>query len=643
MLQSFRRATKSWIGTAIIAFIGLMIVIGFAMGDIQSLSLGSGFSSSTLAKVGSLEITDREMSEAMQRRLAQVRQQNPEAGYSALEGDFDPILQSLIGERALQAFAQEHGFVVSKRLIDAEIANLPVVKGLDGKVSTQAYQAFLQRQQMTDAQLRELISGSILARLLLTPAGSNAWVPVGIATPYASMLLEERQGEIALVPASRFTEGLNPTDAQVQQFYAQNRNRYMVPEQRVLRLARIGSEQVANVAANEQEISAYYNANQDQYGPKDIRVISQAVVPDQNVARQIAQRARSGQDLAQAAAPAGLSAADISLGPKSRSEFADISGDGVAAEAFKAGSGAVVGPIQSELGWHVVKIHSVQSAPGRSLGQVRDEIAARITSEKRQQALAQIVDRVQDAIDGGGNVEEAARAANLPVTATPAITAGGAARGNPSYRFPEELAPALKSGFELAPGDEPVIDQLAGDQGFVLVSPSEVIQAAPAPLASIRDRVREDWIRNAALQRAKAAATAIASKAGGSVSLTDAARQANAGLPPVQQARLRRIQLTEMAENVPAPLRVLFSTAKGKTEMGADPDGRGFFIVKVNEIIPGNALNRPALISQVQSSFVEPTGQEYAEQFLAAAKHEVGVRLNQSAIAATKRQITGGN
>ena len=644
MLTAFRRATKSTIGIIVIAFVGLMIVIGFAAADLSNVGLGSGaLPDATLAKAGPYEITDREMSATMQRRLAQVREQNPEAGYSALAGDFDPLLQSLIDQRALEAFARKHGFVVSKRLIDAEIAKLPGVRGLGGQISTEAYQAFLDRQRMTDAELRQLIGGTLLQQLLLTPAASNARVPIGIATPYASMLLEERRGEVALLPLAPFAQGLNPTDPQIQQFYAQNRNRYMVPEQRVLRLARIGPEQVASVAATEQEITAYYNANQDQYGAKDIRVISQAVVPDQNVARQIAQRARSGQSFVEAVRPAGLSAQDVSVGPQNRSEFARLAGDEVAAQAFRAAAGAIVGPVQSDLGWHVVKIDSVRTQPGRSLAQVRDEIASRITAEKRTNALADIVDKVQDAIDGGANFVEAARAASLPVTQTPAVTASGTARGNPSYKFPEELTPALKSGFELAPTDEPVLDQLAGDAGFALVSPAQVIPAAPAPLASIRDQVRQDWIQQQASQRARAAAQAIVSRASGNVSLADAVRQAGVSLPPVQQASARRIQLSEMGDRVPAPLRVLFSTAEGKVQVGTDPEGRGFFVVKVNEIIPGNALNQPRLIAQVQEQFSEPAAQEYAQQFLNAAKQEVGVERNEAAIRAAKERIIGGN
>ena len=38
---------------------------------------------------------------------------------------------------------------------------------------------------------------------------------------------------------------------------------------------------------------------------------------------------------------------------------------------------------------------------------------------------------------------------------------------------------------------------------------------------------------------------------------------------------------------------MLFSLTQGKSRMVADPQGRGFFIVKTNKIVPGNALTAP--------------------------------------------------
>ena len=644
MLSTFRRLSKSTIGTGIIGLVGLLILIGFAWGDISSLSLGGGggLASDTLAKAGSLTVTDRDMSSAMQRRLAQVRQQNPEATYTALAADFDPLLDSLISEKALQAFAAKNGFVISKRLIDAEIANIPGVKGLNGQVSDDAYRAFLSRQQMTDEQVRDAVSGSLLQRLMVTPAVNNARVPIGVATPYASMLLEERQGSVGLVPITAFEAGLNPTDAQIQQFYTASRARYMVPEQRVLKIARIGNEQVANVSATPQEIQAYYDAHQDVYGAKDIRTIDQAVVPDQNVAAGIAQRARGGQIFTYAVKPAVLAAADVQLGEQSRQQFTDVSGEKVAAAAFAAKPGTVIGPIQSDLGWHVIKIEGGKTQPGKSLAQAHDEIATAILTEKRKNALADIVNKVQDDLDAGSNFDEAAKKANLAVSTTPLITASGVQRGNSGFKFPADLAPTLKSGFDLAPTDEPVIEQLADDKGFALVAPAQVIAAAPAPLASIREQVKTDWVRQQALGRAKAAADQIAAKARGATSLADAARQAGKPLPPVQPVRARRIQLSQLGDQVPAPLRALFSGTQGKTLVGADPQGRGFYVVKIDKIIPGNALNQPGLITEVQKEFSDPLAQEYAQEFQAAVRKGVGVRKNEAAIAATRKRIVGG-
>jgi peptidyl-prolyl cis-trans isomerase D len=113
MLASFRRLSKSTVGSVIMVLFVLAILASFAMGDISSLRSGNfGLSGSTLAQLGSQQVTDRDMSRAMERRLADVRQQNPEADYSSIARDFDPILTTLIDQSALQAFADKYGFTL---------------------------------------------------------------------------------------------------------------------------------------------------------------------------------------------------------------------------------------------------------------------------------------------------------------------------------------------------------------------------------------------------------------------------------------------------------------------------------------------------------------------------------------------------
>ena len=236
------------------------------IGDISNFgsgNIGFGMGSSTLARVGDQQVTEREMSEAMQRRLQEVRaSEKPDADYATIAGDFETILERADRparadrlRRQISVFPCRSGWSMPKSRRSRG------TKGLNGKFSDQAYQQFLAQQRLTDAEVRQIIAGGLLQRLLLTPVATNARVSVGMASPYASMLLESREGEAAAVPVDAFRAGLKPTDADLQRYYAANRNRYMVPEQRVLRIARIGPEQVAGVTASDQEIAAYYNAN----------------------------------------------------------------------------------------------------------------------------------------------------------------------------------------------------------------------------------------------------------------------------------------------------------------------------------------------------------------------------------------------
>jgi len=641
-MSSFvRRISKSKIGTVIMASVLLAILVGFALADLKNFgtgSLGFGLDSSTLAKIGNKKITDRDMREAMQRRLQQVREQKPDADYPSLAGDFDPLLGQMIDQRAIITFANKYGFPISKRLVDAEISELPGVRGLNGQPSVTGYQSFLAQNRLTDQQVRELLSAEIVARYLMLPLSAESRVPVGVATPYASMLLESREGEAAVVPFTAFTAGLKPSDADLKAYYAANRARYTVPEQRVVRFARIGPDQVPGAAATDQEIEAYYKSQQATYGAKETRTLSQAVVPDQKTAADIAARARAGAAIAAAAAPAGAKAAVTSLAGQTRDAYAAIAGNQAATAAFAGPAGTVIGPVKSDFGWVVAKVDSVKTEGGKSLAAAHVEIAAKLTADKRKQAIEDLVDKVQDSLDGGSNFVEAAAKAKLPVAVTPLVLGNGASRAQPDYRLPAELVPALKVGFDTAPNEQPEIAALADKSGYVMVAPAQVVAAAPAPLASIRDRVANDWVAGQAIVRARAAATALAAKASGGMSLADAIKQSGVALP-VRPLVARRMQIGQAnPEAVPA-LRALFTLAAGKSRMVPDSQNRGFFVVKTSKITPGNALLAPGMIAQMSSELQQATGDDYARQFVAAVRKDVNVRRNENAIKTLKQQI----
>ena len=88
---------------------------------------------------------------------------------------------------------------------------------------------------------------------------------------------------------------------------------------------------------------------------------------------------------------------------------------------------------------------------------------------------------------------------------------------------------------------------------------------------------------------------------------------------------------------------MLFSLGKGKARMVAGADGEGFYVVKVDNIVPGNALSQPNLIRQTQQQINEAMSGEYAAQFQAAIGRSLRIERNEKAIAEAKRRITTGS
>ena len=489
MFSFFRRITNSKIGRWISAFFLIAILAGFAISDLNNFgsgNIGFGLGSSTLAKVGNQEVSDKDMQQAVERRLQEARQQQPTADFATIASDYEPILSALINQKIVLAFADKFGFHLSKRMVDGEIAQLPGARGLNGKFDERAYKQFLNQQKLTDAQVRDILGGEMLQRMLLVPVATGAKLSVGMATPWASMLLEQREGDAAAIPIENFRAGLKATPAQLQTYYTANRARYMVPEQRVLRIARIGPEQVSGIAATDQEIAAAYNSNKATYAAKDTRTLSQVVLQNQAAANAVATKAKAGAALA---AAAGSGGAVTSLADQSQDAYASVAGTQAAAAVFAAKQGETVGPFKSDFGWVVTRVDSIKAQPGKTLEQAKAEIAAKLNADKRKQAIEDIVDKLQSATDDGANLVEAAAKANLQVTSTPLIMANGQSRTDAAYKVPPELAPAVKTGFDIAANDPPEIVNLPGDQGYALVSPAEVVPSAPAPLASMTDRV----------------------------------------------------------------------------------------------------------------------------------------------------------
>src|SRR5438067_8951722 len=107
MLSAFRRLSKSKLGTFVAVAFLLAILASFAIADIGDIRTTSFGGASAPVKVGSEALTERDISRAMERALAQVRQQNPDAQMSDIIGDFDTLVSDLSRQLAITAFADK--------------------------------------------------------------------------------------------------------------------------------------------------------------------------------------------------------------------------------------------------------------------------------------------------------------------------------------------------------------------------------------------------------------------------------------------------------------------------------------------------------------------------------------------------------
>ncbi len=636
MIGFFRRIMSSWV---VLGLLGL-VLIAFIVTGVGDPFGGMNGGGGTLATVGRTAIMDTQVRQQLDRAVRAARQQDPQvdtANY-VRAGGFDQILsQSIIGE-AIKQWAEKNGFAASRRQVDGEIASIPAFQ-IGGRFDQATYESALSQQKLSVRELREGLKGDLVRKQVLLPVSTGAVVSDGLVKPYAELLLEERKGTIGIVPSQLLADKQPPSDADVQAFYKKNAARYMVPERRAVRYALIGPEQVAIVAPTEADIQKFYSANQTTYGASEKRTLSQIVLPDQAAARTLADRVRKGESFAKLAAEKGFAAADIAIGEQNQAQFASATTPQVAAAAFAAPAGSVTDPVQSDYGWHVVHVESVAKAAGRPLAAVRQEIVEKLTAQKRDEALADLVAKIEDGFSGGQSMADVLKAHRLTEATTPPLTATGIDPANPAYKAPPEMGIILKAGFALSPDDDPVVEEVGKDH-YAIVALGDVTEAAPRPLAEITDGVRADLARSRASEKARALAAAIVAKVKAGIPLAEALAQAK--MPPPQTATNRRIDVASRGDQIPAPLAMMFSMPANGVRMLPAPNDQGWFIVRVDEVKKGDISAAPALVELTRAQFNQFAGDEYVAQFARAVAADVGMKRNGKAIVRLKQDLMGG-
>jgi peptidyl-prolyl cis-trans isomerase D len=642
MMTFFRRFAASPIGIAVFAVILIAFVVTLYEG--KSMFGGGGLTNGgAIANVGGKVIGEAETLRRTQTQMEGARQEKPDLDMAAFvaQGGAEQTIEQMINGRAFDLFAAANGLVASRKLVDGAIASIPAFNGPNGQFDRATYLNILAQRKIPESQLREDFGREAVTKMLLIPVAGGAKIPLGLVQPYASLMLEARQGQIGVVPSAAFASNAPLSDLEITDYYRKNVARYTVPERRVIKVAQFDRKRFeGTIKPTEAEIAAAYKAGAAKFAGRETRSLTQIIVQTQADADALLAKVKGGMSMDAAAKSVGLEA--LSVPATDKTAFEKLTGPKVADAAFAGAKGSFAALAQSGLGFHIVRIDSVATVSATTLDQARPTLVADLSKVKIDEALGDFVAKIEDDINGGATFDDVTKKYGLTASATPAITASGLAPDVQGFTFPPELQPLLRDAFQADPGDDPQVASIGNGTSYALYHMDQVIPSAPKALADIRNQVMADAQVDRAARTAKRVADTIAANVNKGMAFPQALLGADVRLPAPKPAGGRRLDIAQAKEKVPPPLAMMFSMAEKHAKVLAVPDGAGWFIVYLDKITPGDARQAPPLVAATQAQLAKVIGDEYVQQFASAIKTQIGVTRNAAAIAAFKKSLTGG-
>lgn len=639
--KKFRNFT---VGFILFLSLVAIVVTGFGTGGGGLGDVGGGgqTTGTELASVGGTSITTDRVNNQFNESFANLRRQLPNVQIAEFlnQGGFEGSVDRLIAIEALRQFAEARGVTVTRQMIDNAISTAPefqfarIGTNFDNNLFLQA----LQQAGVSLNQVRDEYGRQLLQRQALAPIAAGFTMPRSVAQAYATVPLEQRTGVIGVVPVGAIERGLNPSDAEVARYFETYRDHFAIPERRVIKYALIGPEQITVAAPTDAEIQTVYN-NTPRYQAGRIRTLESLIFGGRTAqadATAFAQRLRGGTGFREAAQAAGRGDAYARRENQTEQQFSSLVTPEISAQVFRAQQGAIIGPVRSSLGWHVVRVET--AGGGRPLETVRADIVRELERRKRTAAINALATQIEQQIEEDVNFEDAARNARLTIVTSPPITAQGRlGNGTPWPALTAEVRALLPAAFDMeADATDPQIVAVQENARYALIGIVRTDAAAPPPLAEVRDRVRAQLIRRTALVRSYRIANEIAARINGGMPIAQAFAQAGLPLPPPEPINAQRQSV--MRREAPPALQLFFRLRPGTAGVVAAPRDGGYMVAAPQQST--RTTNVPQPVAELaRAELAQAVPQEAEFQLLKAMEDRIGVQRNTAAIRAERQRI----
>lgn len=422
MLQNIRDRSTSWISKVIV---GLIVVLLSFTGFEAIMSSTSN--SNNAAKVNGEEITLDQLAQEksiQQRQLAQ--QFGADFDMSALDDKLlsEMALKSLIGRKLLLQAAADAGLVSTTAAVDRFILQFPDFQQ-DGQFDAQRFDQVLRQMGYGRMQFRQMLEQDILLSQLQTSIINSAFVTEQEAEAFAR--LERQIRDFSVVRFSPELDAIEISDSEVESYYQANLERFMTPEQVVLDYILLSKAAMAErIEVSEEEVEAGYEA-------------AIANLVEQRRAAHILFEGDSGKEAAEAVAKRiaegedfAVLAKELSDDPGSAADGGDLgfAGPDIYEPAFEQALYAleknqVSAPVQTEYGWHLIKLLDVQAADIPAFADMRASLLQDLRTGKAEQQFVELVDELESAAYESSDLQQPAHELGLEVKESPAFGRDG--------------------------------------------------------------------------------------------------------------------------------------------------------------------------------------------------------------------------
>jgi len=510
MLQAMRSGAKS----PIMKFFLLFLAGGFALWGIGDGSTGLIGGSDKAISAGDQSVSPREVAIEFD-RTRRTYLPNTTTAEAMQGGLLNDVIGTMSREVLFRAENEDLGLTVTRAMQRDAIANEASFQDEFGQFSEGRFLQALAGAGFTEQEYLNRVDGVLQRQQLMTAISQGLRYDSALANVVAAHEMEKRTVKLSSFPV-RPESIATPDDATIDSFFQENKPSYDAPQ---LRSAKIGSLSAAIIAEeitiSDNEIRAAFDDRLDEFSTPETRSIRQMVFDDAATANAALDRLNNGEGFAAVAASMlEWTDADTNLGTVTEASL-----DGaLVGPAFAAEAGAVVGPVQTAFGFHLLSIDTITAGGVTQLDDVREQIISTLRGEQAINLLYDRVNMLEDALGSGATIEEAIKKAGGRLDiATDIDRQGQTIDGMPAAGQVGEL---LQDGAILeliwdSELNEVSVIQEGSDDMFFVVNVSTETEPRERRLDEVRAQVISDYKRVEAVKSARAAAEAVAASADG--------------------------------------------------------------------------------------------------------------------------------